>query len=562
MKHFYFLALILITSTTYGQKTYEKHKQVHPDLFSNEINLKVSNEAILELEQAQKNSIDKHSMYPTGKLINVEYDFMSKANWSVSDEGNRVGKLVIYSKKATSLGVYFKDFYLPIGAKLYAYNQNKTRFIGPFTFLDNPNEGNFSSGNIKGNRYVLELVLPKTVQSLPNLIINKIGFQRDPRELNGSRDYGDSKDCQVNVECSEADNWADQRNSVVRILLEVNGFLGWCSGTIMNNTYQDCTPYILTADHCRHGDGGVTSTVNEFNNWEFYFLYESDRCSNPNNESDVTISKMTGCRKLASSTNAGDGDSDFLLLKLNSNIQSFNKPFYAGWDRTNTPPNSGVMIHHPAGDIKKISTFSRQAESSQWNVNLAKDSHWKIYWTSTSNGFGVSEGGSSGSAIWNQDGRVAGQLTGGSSACEDGQGVGPFNPDYFGKMSFNWIWGGSDSTKNLEYWLDNGKSNLQFIDGINWPCSEGALGSQELSQSTQGIKLFPNPSDGIITVSFPNESFLEGKLEVFSSLGELMFSSKIENQEKTIDCAEWPSGVYFVNSYSENSILTEKLIIR
>ncbi|MGB0402887.1 MAG: T9SS type A sorting domain-containing protein [Salibacteraceae bacterium] len=561
MKHLYVLLVVLIASTVQGQMTFEKIKLIHPSYASNEIELSISPSAILELEEAQKNSIDKHEMYPTGKLINVEYDFMSKANWSISDKGERIGKLVIFSNEATSLGAYFKDFYLPIGAKLYAYNQNKTRVIGPFSFADNLVEGEFSSGSIKGNRYVLELVLPQTVQSLPNLIINKIGFQRDPKDLNSSRDFGDSQDCQVNVECSEADNWSDQRNSVVRILLEVNGFLGWCSGTIMNNTYQDCTPYILTADHCRHGDGGVTATESEYNNWEFYFLYESDRCRNPNNESDVTISKMTGCTKLSSSTNAADGDSDFLLVKLKSNIQSFNKPFYAGWDRRNTAPTSGVMMHHPAGDIKKISTYTRQAESSEWDANLVKDSHWKVYWTSTSNGFGVSEGGSSGSAIWNQNGRVVGQLTGGSSACKDGQGVGPFNPDYFGKMSYNWIWGGSDSTKNLEYWLDNGRSNLTYIDGINWPCSEGPLNSEELSVLTEGLKLFPNPSNGNVTISVSDESFSQSTLKIFNSIGKLVLFSSLES-EKTIDCSDWPKGIYFVNCENKNSTFTEKLIIK
>ena len=239
-------------------------------------------------------------------------------------------------------------------------------------------------------------IVPKEAKSEVVMDVSHFVFHRDLRtKANGSRDFGDSDNCQINVECKEGDNWKDQKNSVVRILLKVDKFYGWCSGSIMNNTAQDCTPYILTADHCREGDGGIKSDSLDYTEWEFYFKYQSARCRNPNDEGDVDKVKLTGCRYLASSENGGEGDSDFLLVKLKDQIPEFYSPRYAGWDARGNAPNSGVMIHHPKGDIKKISTYAVTAESSEWKSSV-KGTHWKIYWSKTSNGFGVSEGGRSG----------------------------------------------------------------------------------------------------------------------------------------------------------------------
>ena len=86
----------------------------------------------------------------------------------------------------------------------------------------------------------------------------------------------------------------------------------------------------------------------------------------------------------------------FLLVELN-NDPDFN-PYFAGWNRSNIPATSGVSIHHPSGDIKKISTFT-QSLTSAGGLGFGNDNttHWRVYWSNTVNGHGVTEGGSSGS---------------------------------------------------------------------------------------------------------------------------------------------------------------------
>ena len=105
----------------------------------------------------------------------------------------------------------------------------------------------------------------------------------------------------------------------------------------------------------------------------------------------------------------GDTGSDFLLLQLGSTqneqstitklkSSSFNA-FWNGWDANNTVSSQGVGIHHPAGDIKKISTYTSSIYSDTYGGNVS-GTHWSLSWTSTQNGHGITEGGSSGSPLF------------------------------------------------------------------------------------------------------------------------------------------------------------------
>jgi len=556
------VTLLIVYSSLYSQLSPSKSYALHGDLKSSNLSIECSQDEIQELINLQLESERKNVIYPVGKLIPLQLDLMQKAEWTYDEFDNRIGKLTIHSTGATGLGVYFSDFFLPIGAKFSAYSPSQSESIGPFSFVDNPKEKGFGSGTINGEFLVLEVFIPKGTKALPQLKIGHLGYQRNPRLMKNkaSRDFGDSKDCQVNVLCDEGDDWQDKKNAVVRIKMVFGGFEGWCTGTIMNNTYQDCTPYVLTADHCRHSSDGSVAAESEYANWEFYFQYESTKCKSPSSEGSVKNVKLTGCTRKASGDNGGEGDPDFLLLRLNNVIPQTYNPHFAGWDKRGLISTSGVMIHHPAGDIKKISTFVNAVESSEWDATKGKDTHWKLTWSKTKNGFGVSEGGSSGSALWNQDKRVVGQLTGGSSACEEGNGTGPFNPDYFGKFSAAYHWNLGDSTRNLLYWLDNGRNNAFTMDGINWPCNELPLTKSETQKDNHLIRIFPNPAQNQVTLTKKEEGPLH--VIIYDGLGQQVLEKTLVDNDFQIDVSSWTKGIYMINYQSNNLFGTLKLNVQ
>ncbi|MBE5316080.1 MAG: proprotein convertase P-domain-containing protein [Xanthomonadales bacterium] len=71
---------------------------------------------------------------------------------------------------------------------------------------------------------------------------------------------------------------------------------------------------------------------------------------------------------------------------------------------------------------------------------------------------GTTEGGSSGSGLWDQNKRLVGQLHGGSAAC------GNDLSDYYGRLSVSWNGGGSAATR-LRDWLDPSGSGQTAIGG-------------------------------------------------------------------------------------------------
>jgi len=268
-----------------------------------------------------------------------------------------------------------------------------------------------------------------------------------------AKDLGDSGTCEVNINCSpEGDGYQVQKRGIARILFREGANWYYCSGTLINNTANNGQPYFLTAYHC-----GASASAADKNVWQFYFNYERPGCANtgtpPNN-------MITGCTMKAS----GDisGGSDLQLVMLNTTPSLSWNPYYNGWDRNATGSAGGVGIHHPSGDAKKISTYTGTPGTGTWSGG-ATNAHWTLSWATTTNGSGVTEGGSSGSPLFRGSNKyVIGTLTGGSSQCG-----GPMGTDYYGKMSYHWESNGTTDDKKLRPWLDPLGTNPTTCPGFD-----------------------------------------------------------------------------------------------
>ncbi|MCD4683524.1 MAG: PKD domain-containing protein, partial [Bacteroidales bacterium] len=232
-----------------------------------------------------------------------------------------------------------------------------------------------------------------------------------------------------------------------------------------------------------------TASASDRNQWIFYFNYESSGCSNPG--SSPGYNSKTGATLKARGDI--DGGSDFQLVQINSAISSYYNIYYNGWDRSGSSSSSGVAIHHPAGDIKKISTYNSTLTSATWNGSGyigATNAHWRAYWIATTNGHGVNEGGSSGSPIFNSSGRVLGTLTGGSSSCSN-----PYWPDLYGKFSYHWQSNGSSSSVQLKPWLDPNNSGVTYLNGYDPNAANPPVADFEADDTSPGVEQTVNFTD-------------------------------------------------------------------
>ncbi|MBU2651800.1 MAG: PKD domain-containing protein [Bacteroidetes bacterium] len=402
----------------------------------------------------EQNAVDAFPKpYRVGVSVPVNLSIENSGTWTELPDGDKIWRLTLVSEGAMALGVYYDDFWLPYGGKLFLYNEKKDQVIGAFTEENNNPDCMFATQLVQGDKVTLEYYHPAGTEIMPNLAISEIAYNY----RGVSFDYvekGGSLWCMINIICSpEGDNWQDEKKGVVKQYMKIGWGYYLCTGSLINNTAQDKTPYVLTAFHCGEG-----ATVADMNQWVFYYNYESSTCTG--NWGPSTQSQ-TGCAKKAE----GDYEpgSDFLLLQLNYGVPASYSPYFNGWDRRNVPADSGVSIHHPAGDIKKISTFTLPAASSQWN-NYGVLSHWRVWWAETTHGTSITEGGSSGSPLFNQDGRIVGDLTGGPpDDCED--------PLYslYGKLSYSWDQMGSLPSQQLKPWLDPLNTGVEVWDGMYNP---------------------------------------------------------------------------------------------
>jgi len=421
---------------------------------------------------------EKGELYTIGRILPVRINPKMSGEWQSLRNGDRIWRVRIQSKNAEGISLYFSQYHLPKGARLHAYSADGSHVLGGFTSQNNHESGLMATSHVHSDDIIVEYYEPVYVTGQGRFVIEEIGHG-----YKDVRDFGDSGSCNVNVNCSEGSGRTNQRNAVARVLVRVGAQQGWCSGTMVNNVRQDCTPYYLTAWHC--GEGASTS---DFNQWVFYFNYQGTGCANPG--SQPTLQSITGgVRRAYSNDGGGNTGSDFLLMELNSTPPAGYNVYYAGWNRNNTATTGGYGIHHPAGDIKKISTFTGTTSSTSWGGSVA-NTHWGVTWVATANGHGITEGGSSGSGLFNSSGLLIGTLTGGGSSCSNRTA-----PDAYGKMSYHWTSNGATAPFRLANWLDPDNTGATTLAGIAAPCTP--------TGTDAGISLINNPAAGSFICANP-----------------------------------------------------------
>ncbi|MDD2634174.1 MAG: choice-of-anchor J domain-containing protein [Bacteroidales bacterium] len=414
------------------------------------------------------------------RLLPVNVNVENSGTWSELENGKTIWQLRLSSEGAVANALHFDKFILPQGSSVFVYNYDRSIVMGPYTNEDNPKREEYAIGLFSGDDVIIEYTAAKEKSLtgdvevvIPEIQIAAFSFVYRGAEQFGigakNTGYGASASCQVNVNCPEGNNWRTQQKGVARIYFIEGQYGYFCSGSLVNNTRNNQTPYFLTADHC-----GGDATTSEFNQWIFKFNYESSGCTS---YSEPYGNNITGCTK--KSRGPLNGGSDFLLLELNTtptNIKNIGG-VYNGWSKSTSASPSGVSIHHPSGDIKKISTYTTALTTTTYYGGTgntgANYAHWNVKWATTATSRGVTEGGSSGSPIFNSNGLVVGTLSGGLSACTvggAGPGTGPDEPDLYGKLSYHWTSNGSSSSQQLKYWLDpddTGATTCDFLDPNN-----------------------------------------------------------------------------------------------
>lgn len=398
--------------------------------------------------------------------VSVKITPATHGSWSALADGQLRWTLLISSPGATSLNFAFTRFALPEDAQLIIRGGPDRR--GPYGARDSL-PGQLWTPVVRSSEAVLELTVPADAKKRVVLELTQIGH--------GFRAFGakdvvgpKSGDCNVDVACPAGDEWRDEIRSVARYT--VGGAL-LCTGQLVNNTAQDFKPLFLTAAHCL-AQAGAPTTV-------FYWNYETSTCGGtPDGALDQT---QSGAMMLATSIPVGVLDnpnvgSDFSLLQLLAKPDPAFNVYYAGWDHRDMAPGNVTGIHHPAGDEKRISfdfdttEITAYLQTPDASASQQFPTHLRVVdWDS-----GTTEGGSSGSGLWNADHRLVGVLSGGYAAC------GNEESDWYGRLNHHWEGLPTPLTSPASH-LDPMNSGVGILDGAD-PKGPTPAGPQTLERTS------------------------------------------------------------------------------
>lgn len=372
--------------------------------------------------------------------IDADITPAAAGTWESLGDGSSLWRLRIASPGALSLNLGFDRFDLPAEASLWLYDGNGTMVQGPYTRNNRNAEGGLWTALVLGDEIVIELHQPSGAGTRADLRIASVNHGY--REFSEADAIAATKQgtCNIDVICPEGDGWRDQIRSAARITIS-GAFL--CSAQLVNNTAEDLTPYLLTAQHCVENGSQATSVVAFWN-------YESPTCgfhaggSLAQNQSGATLVSLW----------AWQSGSDFALVRLDQTPDPTFNVYYSGWDATGNIPSGAVGIHHPSGDEKSISF---NTDPLDYDDYYGSGSHqWRIsQWEQ-----GTTEGGSSGSCIYDPVSRLCvGTLTAGTASCSNTAGY-----DIYGRMDVHWT-GDGTAEGRLSDWLDPAATGALTLEG-------------------------------------------------------------------------------------------------
>lgn len=411
--------------------------------------------------------------------------------WERRPDGGWLWRLLIESPGALSLNLGFTAYRLPPGARLALYppaaasggadgaGADAAGAVVPralvFDERDNEEHGQLWTPVVLDDALVVELALPAAARrdyaltlSAVNVGYRFFGEAAAARRAAGATGSAGgaagegspaaeaaaakSGSCNNDVICPVGDPWRAEIPAVGAISL---GGSIYCSGFLVNNTAEDQKPLFMTAFHCGVGAGNAASLV-------VYWNFQSPDCGDQSGGSLAQF--QTG-----SVFRAAYAISDFTLVELDDPLDPAFQLSFAGWNRGDDVPTSAVAIHHPSGDEKSISFEDDPLEiTSYLGYDPPGDAtHLRVVdWDD-----GTTEGGSSGSPLFDQDHLVVGQLHGGYAQCGNDE------PDWYGRLFVSWTGGGTAATR-LSDWLD--------------PLGTGAVTLPTLAPWLTGLQVLPS----------------------------------------------------------------------
>jgi len=435
----------------------------------------------------------------------VKVDTAGYGVWATKADGNRVWTFEVQTPDAAHLNFGFNPYRLPAGASLLIRSPEGKK-IGPYTDQENSITGQFWTPVLLSGSAVLELTVPAGKEQEVELQLVKIGHGY--RGFGATAKHCKSGACNMDVAClGGADPWNEQRRSVGAYTLSGTDT---CTGSLVNNTANNRRMLFATAGHCNITSNAIAATI------VTYWNYESPTCRTPGSSASGQVVPRPSTISSGATFLARTGSTstaDWSLIEFVQPANPAYNHYWAGWDRTGNPVNCSqpgdpastaglcASIHHPGVDEKRI-TFIQQPMDVRTYLQPTGTgtSHWYVHWDPNppllpgiqpppaSVVPNVTEGGSSGSPLYDVQHRLVGVLSGGLSACG---ATGENLTDYYGRLAIAWEGGGTTTTAMKTHLDPVGGGTATTLDGIGM-CTAPAAPTNVAASATAANQVTVN----------------------------------------------------------------------
>lgn len=377
--------------------------------------------------------------------------------WVAAPGGGQVARLSVTSPHAQSLRVGLSARRLPQGAVLRVegaagLGQAVGKVDGAQVADAVRARGIFWTPLTEGETQTIEVWLPDGMDASGVAVAatSVSHLDRSPRMGFKSSGPGVSEPCNQDAICVTRSNeaLAKAARSVAKMVFTENGSTYLCSATLVSDGVDASqVPYLHTAAHCIDSQAAASS-INTF------WFFEAAACGG---EATASYRQLSHGATLLYS----NPTTDVALLRLNEGAPE--GAWFSGWDADPVSRSvSLVAIHHPGGDLKKIS-LGQSLDPTPLVLSSFTTAAWLT---------GSTEGGSSGSGLFTLAGDeylLRGGLRGGSASCSSsGRIEDPSNRDYYSRLDLE--------VQSLRTWLLPAAAPAADYTGVWWNPAEPGWG--------------------------------------------------------------------------------------
>lgn len=105
---------------------------------------------------------------------------------------------------------------------------------------------------------------------------------------------------------------------------------------------------------------------------------------------------------------------------------------------------------------------------------------------------------------------------------------------------------------------------ITYMDGSNCygtcPCTDWLVEISEIDKNSDGVNIFPNPTENIVTIEISNENLNYDYIELFTYNGGLVDKFKINSKKLEINMNSLKKGLYYIKLTGNEKTILKRVI--